>query len=141
MVLATRAPSLLHVFRLRCPTRLPEGRSILIDMNGLTTSAGQLLSVKVAGAPPTVKDAMLSAHLYLTTLERFFVSADALVASYLAHEKELQRGGKRLSRVELSFVRSWKSAHRKADRIARPTLSDPENQEFVLTVAGHKLTI
>ena len=109
-------------------------------MNGLTTSAGQLLSVRVAGAPPTVKDMMFSAHLYLTTLERSFVSVDAMVASYVAYEKELQHGGKRLSRAELSLVRSWKIAHRKAARIARPTLSDPGNQAFVLTVAGRRTT-
>lgn len=83
---------------------------------------------------------MFSAHLYLTTLERSFVSVDAMVASYVAYEKELQHGGKRLSRAELSLVRSWKIAHRKAARIARPTLSDPGNQAFVLTVAGRRTT-
>jgi len=120
---------------------LLQSESTLSGMNGLTTSSGQLVSASVAGAPPTVKDMMLSAHLYLTTLERFFVSVDAMVASYVAHEKELQYGGKCLSRVELALVRSWKKAHRKADRIARPMLSDPGNQQFVLILAGRETMI
>lgn len=120
----------------RCLTARRRAVLILAAMNGLTTSVGQLLFVRVAGAPETVKDMMFSAHLYLTTLERHFVSVDAMVASYAAHQKELQQGGKRLTRVKLSLVRRWKLAHRWADRLARPTLSNPAHQQFVLMIAG-----
>ena len=105
-------------------------------MNGLTTSAGQLLSASVAGTPATVSDLMFSAHLYLTTLERQFGSADALVASFHARQKELRAGGTDLARTELRLVTKWKNAHAHADHKARVTLSDPDNQEFVIVLAG-----
>jgi len=98
------------------PTRLFAGAQILAAMNGLTNSTGQLVSARVTGAPAIVKDTMFSAHLYLTALERHFGGVDAVVASYIASQEELQQGGQRLAAAKLSLARKWKIARRWADR-------------------------
>lgn len=103
-------------------------------MKQLTTSAGRLFSATVAGAPVTVKDLMVSAPLYLASLESNFQDAEIFLACFNAREKERVDGEFSLTNQEGRLAARWKKAHIDADRDARKWLSDPTNKEFVVTV-------
>jgi hypothetical protein len=105
-------------------------------MTHMETSGGRMFSVLIEGAPATVKDYMVAAHLYLAALEAQFPSATRLLACYRAWQRESTEGRSVLTPREIDLTSRWLDAHHAADRNARATLSDPANQQFVFQLVG-----
>ncbi|MDO9357850.1 MAG: hypothetical protein Q7T70_02505 [Polaromonas sp.] len=102
-------------------------------MKYLETSGGRALSVRIEGAAGTVKDYMVAAHVYLTTLEHQFRTTGRLIAAYRASRRELEAGRSMLTLQELDLTSQWLNAHEAADRAARTFLSSPQVQRFILS--------
>ena len=101
-------------------------------MKYLETSGGRALTVRIEGAPGTVKDYMVAARLYLLSLEEAFETTTRLMACYRAAQKELEAGRSMLTPREIDLTSHWQEAHAFAEQRARPSLSDPQHQRFAL---------
>lgn len=100
----------------------------------ILTSGGRLFSVTVVGAPLLLKDSMVAAHTYVMALEDEFPDAATLLACFFARRKELKEGELNLSDGEVRLAARWRKAEAIADRAARPALSNPKRQKFLVKV-------
>ena len=102
--------------------------------NKIMTSGGRLFSVTVVGAPLHLKDTMVAAQTFLMTLEGEFPDAVTLLACFFGRRKEIEKGELNLTDGELRLAARWKKAEAIADRAARPALSDPKKQKFLVKI-------
>lgn len=110
-------------------------------MKNLTTQGGRLFSVVICGTPPTLQDTMVAASVYIQILEELFPTAQQLLACFAAWAEEREGGRATLSDEQLRRAKKWVVAHEHADRIARPWLSSPTLQTFLIQVPGSKIKL
>jgi len=83
-----------------------------------------------------MKDTMVAGHIYLSSLEERFDTAQQLIACFRAWELSRAARPGDLTDDQIEGARQWQSAHDYADGIARGWLSDPQGQSFALKVAA-----
>lgn len=95
----------------------------------------KMCSPRVYGQP-TMKDTMVAGHVYLSSLEARFDTAQQLVACYRAWKQNESAQPGNMADDQLEPAKQWQSAHDYADGIARPWLSNPRGQTFALKLAA-----
>lgn len=107
-------------------------------MRNLTTVGGNLFFASVQGTSPTLQDTMVAASVYVRVLEEQFPSAQKLLSCFAAWAEDAESGLSASSDDQLHRAKQWIAAHQRADEAARPWLSDPGGQTFLLRVPGGK---
>lgn len=105
-------------------------------MKNLSTSSGRLFSASIEGSQPTMKDTMVAGHVYLSSLEERFKTAQQLIACFRAWEQNKGARPGDMTDDQIERAKQWQNAHDYADGIARSWLSNPRGQSFALKVAA-----
>ncbi|WP_339088913.1 hypothetical protein [Variovorax paradoxus] len=106
-------------------------------MQKLSTSGGRLFTVTVQGPRVTLADTMVAAPHYLRVLEEQFDSAADVLRCLRAWENGGPLRPGNVPDEQNSLIRRWVNAHHMADVAARRWLSQPDAQNFEVTLASN----